>query len=121
MSEAAAGRDGRETSRPLEGRLVLLGVTGSIAAYKSADLVRRLRAAGADVQVLMSRTATAFIGPLTLETLSGRPVMLDPLELLPDRRIGHIVAADSADAVLVAPGDGALARQRWPTGSPTTS
>jgi phosphopantothenoylcysteine decarboxylase/phosphopantothenate--cysteine ligase len=94
--------------RPLEGRLVLLGVTGSIAAYKSADLVRRLRDAGADVQVLMSRTATAFIAPLTLETLSGRPVMLDPLELLPDRRIGHIVAADAADAVLVAP-----ATARW--------
>src|SRR5688572_7968819 len=56
----------------------------------------------------MSRTATAFIGPLTLETLSGRPVMLDPLELLPDRRIGHIVAADAADAVLVAP-----ATARW--------
>jgi phosphopantothenoylcysteine decarboxylase/phosphopantothenate--cysteine ligase len=107
------GADGRPSgespaARPLDGRLVLLGVTGSIAAYKAADLVRRLRDAGADVQVLMSRTATAFIGPLTLETLSGRPVMLDPLELLPDRRIGHIVAADAADAVLVAP-----ATARW--------
>ncbi|CAN5775125.1 bifunctional phosphopantothenoylcysteine decarboxylase/phosphopantothenate--cysteine ligase CoaBC [soil metagenome] len=94
--------------RPLEGRLVLLGVTGSIAAYKAADLVRRLADAGAEVQILMSRTATAFIGPLTLETLSGRPVILDPLELLPDRRIGHIVAADAADAILVAP-----ATARW--------
>jgi phosphopantothenoylcysteine decarboxylase/phosphopantothenate--cysteine ligase len=93
---------------PLEGRLILLGVTGSIAAYKAADIVRRLRDAGADVQVLMSRTATAFIGSLTLETLSGRPVMQDPLELLPDRRIGHIVAADAADGVLVAP-----ATARW--------
>lgn len=93
---------------PLQGRLVALGVTGSIAAYKSAELVRALAAAGAEVQVLMSRTATAFIGPLTLETLSGRPVMLDPLELLPDRRIGHIVAADSVDAILVAP-----ATARW--------
>lgn len=89
--------------RPLEERLVLLGVTGSIAAYKSAELVRRLMAAGADVQVLMTRSATQFIGPLTLETLSRRAVMLDPLELLADRRIGHIVAADTADAVLVAP------------------
>ena len=94
--------------RPLAGRLVLLGVTGSIAAYKAAELVRLLSAAGADVQVLMSRTATAFIGPLTLETLSRREVMLDPLELLPDRRIGHIVAADSADAIVVAP-----ATARW--------
>lgn len=94
--------------RPLEGRLVLLGVTGSIAAYKSAELTRLLMAAGAEVQVLMSRTATAFIGPLTLEALSRRPVMSDPLELLPDRRIGHIVAADTADAILVAP-----ATARW--------
>jgi phosphopantothenoylcysteine decarboxylase / phosphopantothenate---cysteine ligase len=92
----------------LEGRFILLGVTGSIAAYKAAELVRLLTAEGADVQVLMSRTATAFIGPLTLEALSRRPVMEDPLELLPDRRIGHIVAADAADAILVAP-----ATARW--------
>ncbi len=94
--------------RLLEGRLIVLGVTGSIAAYKAAELVRLLAAAGAEVQVQMSRTATAFIGPLTLEALSGRAVMLDPLELLPDRRIAHIVAADAADAILVAP-----ATARW--------
>jgi phosphopantothenoylcysteine decarboxylase/phosphopantothenate--cysteine ligase len=96
------------SERGLEGRFIVLGVTGSIAAYKAAELVRLLLAAGADVQVQMSRTAVAFIGPLTLETLSGREVMLDPLELLPDRRIGHIVAADAADAILVAP-----ATARW--------
>lgn len=94
--------------RPLSGRLIVLGVTGSIAAYKAAELVRLLGAVGAEVQVLMTRTAAAFIGPLTLETLSGRHVMLDPLELLPDRRIGHILAADSADAIVVAP-----ATARW--------
>jgi phosphopantothenoylcysteine decarboxylase/phosphopantothenate--cysteine ligase len=92
-----------DPTRPLEGRLVLLGVCGSIAAYKSGELVRQLLAAGAEVQVLMTHSATQFIGPLTLETLSHRAVMRDPLELLPDRRIGHIVAADAADAVLVAP------------------
>jgi phosphopantothenoylcysteine decarboxylase/phosphopantothenate--cysteine ligase len=92
----------------LEGRLIVLGVTGSIAAYKAAELVRLLTAAGADVQVLMTHSATEFIGPLTLETLSRRRVMENPLELLPDRRIGHIVAADAADAVLVAP-----ATARW--------
>jgi phosphopantothenoylcysteine decarboxylase/phosphopantothenate--cysteine ligase len=97
-----------ETSKTLAGRLILLGVTGSIAAYKAAELVRLLLAAGADVQVLMTHSAAQFIGPLTLETLSRRRVMLDPLELLPDRRIGHIVAADSADAILVAP-----ATARW--------
>lgn len=91
------------TDRPLEGRLILLGVTGSIAAYKAAELLRQLMAAGAEVQVMMTNAATHFIGPLTLETLSGRPVMLDPLELQSDRRISHIVAADAADAVLVAP------------------
>ena len=92
----------------LAGRLVLLGVTGSIAAYKSAELCRALTAAGADVQTLLSRSASAFIGALTLETLSRRRPMTDPLELLPDQRIGHIVAADSADAILVAP-----ATARW--------
>ena len=54
----------------LEGRLILLGVTGSIAAYKSAELARALIAEGADVQVLMSHTAQSFIGPLTLQTLT---------------------------------------------------
>ena len=92
----------------LKGRLILLGVTGSIAAYKSAELARALTAAGADVQTLLSRSASAFIGALTLETLTRRRPMLDPLELLPDQRIGHIVAADSADAILVAP-----ATARW--------
>ena len=94
--------------RPLEGRLILLGVTGSIAAYKGAEMLRLLVRAGAEVQVMMSEAATHFIGPLTMEALSGRPVMLDPLELQSDSRIGHIVAADSADAILVAP-----ATARW--------
>ncbi len=107
MSEDRAGA-GSGKPGPLAGRLIVLGVTGSIAAYKAAELVRLLIAAGADVQVLMTRSAAQFIGSLTLETLSRRHVMLDPLELLPDRRIGHIVAADSADAILVAP-----ATARW--------
>jgi len=94
--------------QPLRGRLVLLGVTGSIAAYKGAELLRELTRAGAEVQVMMSQAATHFLGPLTMEALSGRPVMLDPLELQSDSRIGHIVAADSADAILVAP-----ATARW--------
>ena len=93
---------------PLQGRLVLLGVTGSIAAYKSAELARALIAAGADVQPLMTHSAQAFLGPLTLRTLTRRRPMTDPLELLPDQRIAHIVAADSADVILVAP-----ATARW--------
>jgi phosphopantothenoylcysteine decarboxylase / phosphopantothenate---cysteine ligase len=91
------------TSPALEGRLILLGVTGSIAAYKAAELLRELTRAGAEVQVMMTEAATHFIGPLTMEALSGRPVMLDPLELGNDSSIGHIVAADSADAILIAP------------------
>lgn len=91
------------TGQPLEGRLVLLGVTGSIAAYKAAELLRELVRAGAEVQVMMTEAATHFLGPLTMETLSGRPVMLDPLELQSDSGIGHIVAADAADAIIVAP------------------
>jgi len=91
------------TDKPLAGRLILLGITGSIAAYKAAELLRELARAGAEVQVMMTEAATHFIGPLTLEALSGRQVMLDPLELGSDSRIGHIVAADSADAILVAP------------------
>ncbi|MBA2489148.1 MAG: bifunctional phosphopantothenoylcysteine decarboxylase/phosphopantothenate--cysteine ligase CoaBC [Chloroflexi bacterium] len=93
---------------PLAGRFIVLGVTGSIAAYKAAEIVRGLTTEGADVQVLMTPTAAHFIGPLTMETLSRRPVMLDPLELLADRRISHIVAADAADAIVVAP-----ATARW--------
>ncbi|MDP9483334.1 MAG: bifunctional phosphopantothenoylcysteine decarboxylase/phosphopantothenate synthase [Chloroflexota bacterium] len=87
----------------LDGRLIGLGITGSIAAYKAAELVRLLRAEGADVQVLLTPSATRFVAPLTLAALSGHPVDADVLELLPDGRIGHIVVADSADALLVAP------------------
>ncbi len=95
---ATTGAGGR-----LAGRAVLLGVTGSIAAYKAVDLLRRITAEGARAQVLMTHSAAAFVGPLTFESLSGRPVLRDPLELLPDRRIAHIVAAREADAIVVAP------------------
>jgi len=87
----------------LAGRLVALGVTGSIAAYKAVELLRLLTAEGADVAVLVSPSATRFVGPLTFAALSRHPVESDLLELLPDGRIGHIVVADSADAVVVAP------------------
>jgi phosphopantothenoylcysteine decarboxylase/phosphopantothenate--cysteine ligase len=87
----------------LDGRLIGLGITGSIAAYKAAELVRLLRSEGAEVQVLLTPSATRFVAPLTLAALSGHPVDADVLELLPDGRIGHIVVADSADALLVAP------------------
>ena len=90
-------------SKRLAGRLVVLGITGSIAAYKSPEIVRALRAEGADVQVLLTPAATRFVSPLTLRTLTGHAVDADLLDLLPDGRIGHIVAADAADAILIAP------------------
>jgi phosphopantothenoylcysteine decarboxylase/phosphopantothenate--cysteine ligase len=87
----------------LVGRFVALGITGSIAAYKSVELLRRLQAEGAEVQALVTPSATRFVAALTLEALSRRPVESDLLTLLPDGRIGHVVTADSADAIVVAP------------------
>ena len=87
----------------LAGRLIALGVTGSIAAYKAVELLRLLTAEGADVVVMLSPSATRFVGPLSFAALSRHPVESDVLDLLPDGRIGHIVIADSADAIVVAP------------------
>jgi phosphopantothenoylcysteine decarboxylase / phosphopantothenate---cysteine ligase len=87
----------------LEGRLIALGVTGSIAAYKAVELLRLLRAEGAEVAVMLSPAATRFVGPLSFAALSRHAVETDVLALLPDGRIGHIVVADSADAIVVAP------------------
>ncbi len=82
---------------------IVLGVTGSIAAYKSADLVRRLREAGAEVRVVMTRGAMEFITPLTLQTLSGAPVHTTLLDADAEAAMGHIELARWADVVLVAP------------------
>ena len=87
----------------LAGRFVALGITGSIAAFKAVDLLRLFRAEGADVAVLMTPSATRFVAPLTLAALSRRPVDADVLDLLPDGRIGHVITADAADVVVVAP------------------
>lgn len=89
--------------RSLRGRRVLLGVGGGIAAYKSAEVIRRLSSAGADVQVAMTRAATRFITPLTLQTLSRHPVATDLLSESEDAAIGHIRLAEEADAMLIAP------------------
>jgi phosphopantothenoylcysteine decarboxylase/phosphopantothenate--cysteine ligase len=80
-----------------------LGITGSIAAFKAVDLLRLFRAEDADVVVLMTPSATRFVAPLTLAALSRRPVDADVLDLLPDGRIGHVITADAADVVVVAP------------------
>ncbi len=82
---------------------ILLGVTGGIAAYKSADLARHLRDAGAQVRVVMTRGATEFITPLTMQAVSGNPVHLHLLDPQAEAGMGHIELARWADAVLVAP------------------
>ena len=85
----------------LSGKRILVGVTGGIAAYKSAELVRQLRAAGASVRVVMTSAATEFVGVRTFQALSGEPVWAG----WSDDQTGmdHISLARWADCVLVAP------------------
>ena len=85
------------------GRHIIVGVTGGIAAYKSAELVRRLCRAGAEVRVVMTVAATEFITPLTMQALSGNPVHTNLLDPNAEAAMGHIELARWAEAVLVAP------------------
>lgn len=87
----------------LANKRILLGVTGGIAAYKSAELIRRLQDRGASVRVVMTQAAQAFITPLTLQALSGHPVHSDLLDPSAEAAMGHIELARWADAILVAP------------------
>lgn len=87
----------------LQGKCVVLGVTGGIAAYKAAELLRLLVKAGAEVHVIMTRSAQEFIAPLTFQTLSGQPVHTELFNLIQEQEIGHISLADRADLVLIAP------------------
>ncbi len=88
---------------PLTGRRLVLGVSGGIAAYKSAELVRRLRALGAEVRVVMTEGARAFVTPLTFQALSGQRVACDLLDHEAEAAMGHIELARWAELVLVAP------------------
>ncbi|HEC28662.1 MAG TPA: bifunctional phosphopantothenoylcysteine decarboxylase/phosphopantothenate--cysteine ligase CoaBC [Gammaproteobacteria bacterium] len=87
----------------LQGKNILLGITGSIAAYKGADLTRRLREQGANVRVVMTRSATGFITPLTLQALSGQPVHTELMDLDAEAAMGHIELSRWADAIAIAP------------------
>jgi phosphopantothenoylcysteine decarboxylase/phosphopantothenate--cysteine ligase len=87
----------------LTGKHILLGVAGGIAAYKSAELVRQLRAQGARVRVVMTAGAREFITPLTLQALSGNPVHSELLDRDAEAAMGHIELARWADVLLVAP------------------
>jgi phosphopantothenoylcysteine decarboxylase / phosphopantothenate---cysteine ligase len=82
---------------------VVVGVTGGIACYKAAELVRLLVKAGFRVQVVMSRGAMEFVAPLTFQTLSGNPVATETFNLTQESQIGHIQLADSADLFVIAP------------------
>jgi phosphopantothenoylcysteine decarboxylase/phosphopantothenate--cysteine ligase len=87
----------------LEGKQIVLGVCGGIAAYKSVTLLRLLVKQGARVRVIMTPSATRFVGPMTFEVLSENPVCLDLFEAKDDAAIRHIAWAEAAQAVIIAP------------------
>jgi phosphopantothenoylcysteine decarboxylase/phosphopantothenate--cysteine ligase len=92
----------KKDGQTLQGREILVGVTGGIAAYKAADLVSRLVEEGAAVSVVMTEHATRFVGPLTFQALSRRPVYTD-LFAEGAYDTDHIALADRAEAAVVAP------------------
>src|SRR6185312_14862243 len=95
----------------MQGKRILLGVTGGIAAYKSPDLVRRLRERGAEVQVVMTKAAGEFITPMTFQAVSGHAVRTDLWDPAAEAAMGHIELARWAELVIVAPATaGFLAR-----------
>src|SRR5690349_15796687 len=92
-----------EVPMTLQGQRVLLCVCGGIAAYKAADLVRRLRDAGAEVRVVLTESAARFVTPLTFQALSGHPVRHGLWDEAAEAAMGHIELARWADILLVAP------------------
>src|SRR5699024_6842486 len=93
----------RQIMSTLQGKKLLVGVTGGIAAYKAPELIRRLRDAGAEVRVVMTAGAEAFITPLTLQAVSGYRVRTHLLDPEAEAGMGHIELARWADDILVAP------------------
>ncbi len=87
----------------LANKTVILGITGSIAAYKAADIASKLTQAGAEVRVVMTESATRFITPLTLSSITGRPVVTSMWELSSEFSIEHVALAEAADVVVIAP------------------
>jgi len=85
------------------GKEVVLGVTGGIAAYKACEIVRELRKESANVQVILTQSGAQFITPLTLQTLSKNPVVMDMFNLISESEIGHISLAQRAHLLLIAP------------------
>ncbi len=87
----------------LKGKTVVLGVTGSIAAYKAVELASQLTQAGAQVDVIMTDAATEFIVPLTFRNITGRPVVTKMFELASEYSVEHVALAEAADIVVIAP------------------
>jgi phosphopantothenoylcysteine decarboxylase/phosphopantothenate--cysteine ligase len=90
-------------TQPLGGRHIVLGLSGGIACFKSAELVRALTQAGASVQVVMTEAACQFITPVTMQALSGQPVVLSQWDAREPNNMAHINLSREADAILVAP------------------
>jgi phosphopantothenoylcysteine decarboxylase / phosphopantothenate---cysteine ligase len=87
----------------LRNKEIILGITGGIAAYKTADLVRALTKKGANVHVVMTKNAMEFVTPLTFQTISGNPVVHEMFELFSGSKIGHIALSDIADQMVIVP------------------
>ena len=87
----------------LAGKQLILGVTGSIAAYKAVYLLRELTRRRAEVAVCLTEHAHQFVGPLTFRTLSGRPVLTDLFDPQSDDAVEHVAIAERAHAIVVAP------------------
>lgn len=96
----------------LKGKTVVLGVTGSIAAYKIANLASMLSKLHADIHVLMTQNATNFINPITFETLTGNKCLIDTFDRNFQFNVEHVSLAKKADVVLIAP---ASANDYWKT------
>jgi phosphopantothenoylcysteine decarboxylase/phosphopantothenate--cysteine ligase len=96
-------RPPRDPAQPLRGARIVVGVTGGIAAYKAAELVRLFTKAGAAIDVAMTARAQNFVGPMTFQALTRRPVFTDLFSLTEEATIGHIQLADQADLVVIAP------------------
>lgn len=87
----------------LEGKTIILGVTGSIAAYKAPTLARRLQSRGSEVVVVMTEAAAKLVDPLTFRSLTGKPVLMHMFPPSTDWQIEHIALAEMADLFLIAP------------------
>ncbi|MFH0767989.1 MAG: bifunctional phosphopantothenoylcysteine decarboxylase/phosphopantothenate--cysteine ligase CoaBC [Chloroflexota bacterium] len=87
----------------LTNKTIVLGITGSIAAYKAADMASKLTQAGARVKVIMTKSATELVCPLTFRTVTGQPVVTDMFELTSEFNVEHIALAEAADVMVIAP------------------